>query len=138
MKKLYLNNKLRFIYAGAVIVLVAASIFLYNINRNSYLHCSGEYDDFAEGKRERKHISFYMEIDKPFFVKIYKTRFFIDWYARFDAEFGDNNIWLKEKYLGNQFPFDNLRLDRNTLKLYTNIKYDTLKCEIVKKQKRKL
>ena len=134
MKKLPLKIKLRFIYVGAVIFFLAASIFLYNYSHNSYLFCKGIYS--PDGVRT--FIKFYMEIDKPFFVKIYKSEFFLDWYARYDAKFDDNDIWLKEKHLGNQFPFDNLRLDRNTLKLYTNIKYDTLKCIIVKKQKRKI
>ena len=59
--------KRAFIYAGAVIALVVASIFLYNHTRNTYLFCSTIWQT-----------GFYMEIDRPSSVKIYDNEFFSD------------------------------------------------------------
>ena len=123
--------KRAFIYAGAVIVLVVASIFLYNHTRNTYLFCSTIWQT-----------GFYMEIDRPSSVKIYDDEFFSDgaWHTRYDGlEFYDYEIFIseKQKQQGNQFPFDDLKLDQNTLRLDEIGKGQIAICRIIKKQKRK-
>ena len=83
-----------------------------------------------------------MEIDRPSSVKIYDDEFFSDgvWHTRYDGlEFYDYEIFIseKQKQQGNQFPFDDLKLDQNTLRLDEIGKGQIAICRIIKKQKRK-
>ena len=83
-----------------------------------------------------------MEIDRPSSVKIYDDEFFSDeaWHTRYDdLEFYDYEIFIseKQKQQGDQFPFDDLKLDQNTLRLDEIGKGLFANCRIIKKQKRK-
>ena len=131
--------KRAFIYAGAVIALVAALVFLYNHTRNTYLFCWTIWET-----------GFYMEIDRPSSVKIYDDEFFSDgaWHTKYDSlEFYDYGVFImeKQKQQDDRFPYNELRLSpfddlvfyEGTLGLDEIGKAQFAICKIIKKQKRK-
>ena len=94
------------------IILIVVGVYFYTINKNTYLKC------FTP-----KIETFYMEIDRPFFAHLYDDPTFIDnnWYTRYNKiRITDLDIYIQEKdeILGNQFPYNNMRLNRSDLGLY--------------------
>jgi len=121
-----------------IIAIPLASYFVIN-NKNSYLKCETKQDEF-----------FYMKIDRPNKVRIFRNPTFLKgndfvYYTELKITKTDIFIRKKDPFLGRQFQFDDMRLNRLNLKLYSwepnkvlNHNYLLASCEIIDKQKRKI
>ena len=124
-----------------IILIIGIPLALYFVinNQNSYLKCE-----------THKEKLFYMKIDRPNKVRIFSNPTFLkgnDFTYYTELKITETDIFIRKKdpFLGRQFPYDDMRLNRLNLNLYgwgTNkVLYHGSKlgsCIKINKEKRKI
>ena len=126
-------NKDKKIAASLIIIIFIPLIyFILLFNKNSYLKCQTN-DNYV----------FFLEIDRPNSAKIYSKPTFIkgqdySYYTKLHITKTDILIKDKDKFLGRQFRYDDLKLNRLDLNLYAIGQGLVGFCQKIEKSKRKL